>query len=495
MNIFSRILTFLAVIASWTVLYVICYAIIVPLAGIPSLLPVRVFSWCLTQRASINITLTALFISCIVSISLAVLLSMPLAAALARFALRTWPIDLSIPNSKRHIKVLKGIPFGVLLYWAMVLRQDYTVLTSIPYDNIESFARWLVQINIFAGETTMLVGSIAIFGIAHLRYAHLMEQPYVFILRRFHSFADRILMGEIIKSTPPGIRPVFIASPGTTAGNWDFWMWSFAGLRFRYPWRNLPFHLRTTDLSWVQNIATLLKNARCVVIEETDYSLSMEIEHKLALGIEPPARVVRLIDDRIHKEVPDVDSHDDSGPQVLYPSFILYLPPEGPQGEKQAPDQDDSAVAPQGESLPVGTEDSTRDRILMVPREDEPGFRVIYAGRSSESSLFWSSVRYKKSYWNAIPGILIRVSAIVVVGLFLDNFDAHLLITVPLSNAGISHCVLLLLYSMPFLIHSNISSESRKDIRRAIESATEGLPKTANEAQHPTPGDARTSRA
>jgi hypothetical protein len=373
----------------------------------------------------------------------------------------------------------------------MVLRYDYTILMSIPYDNLESFARWLVQINIFAGVTTMWVGSLAIFGIAHLRYAHLMAQSYVFILRRFSSFADRILMAEIIKSTPPGIRPVFIASPGNTAGNWDFWMWAFAGLRFRHPLRDLPLHLRTTDLSWVQNIATLLKHARCVVIEETDYSLSMEIEHKLAVGIEPPTRVVRLIDDRIHTEVPDMDTHDDSGPQVLYPSFILYLPSEGPPGEKQAPDQDNSAVAPQGASRPHGTEDSKRERILMVPREDGPGSRVIYAGRSSKSSLLWNSVRYKKSHWNAIPGILIRVSAIVVAGLFLDKFSAHLPIPVPLATAEISHWVPLLLYSIPFLVHSNISSESRKDIRRAIASASEGSPKTANEAQQAAAPDSR----
>jgi len=225
----------------------------------------------------------------------------------------------------------------------MYLQYDYNGLMSIPYDDTESFARWLIQINIFAGVTTMWVGALSITGIAHIHYSRLIAQPYVFFLRRFSSFADRVLMAEIIKSTPPGIHSVFIASPGNSAANWDFGMWAFSGLRFRHPLRNLPLHLRTTDMSWIQNIATLLNNARCVVIEETDYSLSMEIEHKLAMGIVPSARVVRLIDDCMHTEVPDVATHDDElGRQVLYPSFILYLSSQVTPGEKQAPDQDGS---------------------------------------------------------------------------------------------------------------------------------------------------------
>jgi hypothetical protein len=489
-----------ATIVGWLVLETIC-SFFVSLSLFFSILT-GLFVTLLIGEDSASISMAGQFLSCIVVAVLAVLASMPASTALARFTLRNYPIDLGLSKSEQHRRVLKGILLGIVIFFSLiVLKLDFKTLTQIPVDK-KLFFLWLQNFCLVVANTSMLVGAFWITIIVQIRHSHLIAQPYLLFLRRFNSFSDRVLMGEILRSTPPGFHPTFIVSPENKAANWDFWVWAFSGLRFRHPLRDIPLYLRVKDLSWVRIIASLIKNARCVVIEETEYSLSMEIEHKLVMNIATPDRVVCLIEDRLHTEDPDTNNsnsypqrealpakvkndptdgaimipqEDEAGFQVIYPSFILYFSSQPTMEEKQAPDANHSNPAPQGEALPAKVKNDGTAEAIMIPQEDGAGFQVISGSRNRRDSLKWNSVRYKKSYWTAIPGILLRISLIIVAGYSLD-IALNPLFLLPSfasdTDPVIPNWIPLMLYSIPFLIRSGINKEYRRIVRQAIESAT-----------------------
>jgi hypothetical protein len=84
---------------------------------------------------------------------------------------------------------------------------------------------------------TVLVGIVGLFGWAHYRAKRALNRPFALFLHRFSTFADRSLIVDVIKSVPRDVPVVLIASRDDHAGNWDPFIWAFAGLQLTRPLR------------------------------------------------------------------------------------------------------------------------------------------------------------------------------------------------------------------------------------------------------------------
>ncbi|GEM_PF-6857360 len=489
MSVLMHGLAFLARTSSMLILYALCHIAVTVLTMFPVILPMFVLNVWEMRVLSGGLPLVLLLFTCIGMVGLAILISVPAATALARFALRLWPIDLDCPRSRRIWHVTRGILVVAVLNTRVPPLSSLPDLLTFPRD-VVSFSRWLISLSTSVGLIAMWVGAVFMVSVAHLSYSRLMRGPYVLFLRRFSSFADRILMGDFLRSIPEGLRPVFMASPPTSPANWDFWLWAFSGLRFRHPLRSLPLQFKARDPSWIGNVANFVRGARCIVVEETTPSLSIEIEHKLVANIVEPSKVIRLSDSLPRQNVLSVDrsgrdsqiasspsaegdlentsgsdeNDDDSMDQILYPSFILYV-------SRTLRDLAHvSATSPRLESSALALGETLAGGSVLLPQENG-GLRLLYAGRNKQSARLWRSVRYSKDYFNGIPGTILRIGAIVVAGLLMPGFPgARLPFSLPFGGAGIPSWTLLLLYSAPFVFRSSISRSSRTELRTAIRS-------------------------
>lgn len=266
--------------ASYVILYTICSAIVSTVAGLFSFIPISWVGWAL-PRTSQNTMTVGLAISSVAALILSALISLPAATALARFALRTYPINLSISGTKFHLGLVVALSLGILGYGFSVDWPTTLLPPSASEGNTESFVLWCVELCLFSAMTGLWFGAIAIAINTYGRNTNSPERPYVLFLRRFSTFSDRVLIAEIIKATPSGMHCAFITSPGTSPANWDFFTWAFAGLRFMHPIRDIPLHFQTSDLWWTHHVEELIKNAACIVFDETAKSASMEIEREL----------------------------------------------------------------------------------------------------------------------------------------------------------------------------------------------------------------------
>ena len=283
----------MARLVSWVILYTICSAIVSTIAGLFSFIPISWVGWAL-RRTSLNTMTVGLAISSVAALILSALISLPAATALARFALRTYPINLAISRGKSLLGLVVALSLGILGYRFLVDWPTTLLPPSVSEGNTESFVLWCVELCLFTGMTGMWFGAIAIAINTYGRNTNSPERPYVLFLRRFSTFSDRVLIAEIIKATPPGKHCAFIASPGTSPANWDFFTWAFAGLRFMHPIRDIPLHFRTPDLWWARHVEDLIKNAACVIVDETGKSASMEIERELISRNASLARCIYL---------------------------------------------------------------------------------------------------------------------------------------------------------------------------------------------------------
>jgi len=293
MQYLKAALTLLAYTASWASLWVLCHLTTAVTAGATGLIPWAWLLWS-NDRLDPTISTVGFVVLTICAVCLACLTALPLAGALARFALRSFPIRLGESMSSLLPRLLLAAMFCIYLFWNTVGQSALTNLTALDDDKPEDLLRGLIYLCMYGGLTAMWVAAVSTALAAHVRNSMGPARPYLLYLRKFSSFADRALTPEIIRATPPNLQVVLIASPGNAPANWDFLTWAFAGLRVFHPLRDYPLHFQTTDLWWARNVETLVNGARCIVIDQSEKSGSMQIEANILSRIKGHHRVVRL---------------------------------------------------------------------------------------------------------------------------------------------------------------------------------------------------------
>jgi uncharacterized membrane protein YhaH (DUF805 family) len=243
-----------------------------------------------------------------------------LATPVARLALRVWPVEPFARRSARHRFIFA---FCSLFLAASVVFFCVTFVgffnNSIRFHEL-AFSRFMEQgfLNrpngytpefwqdlqmlqaavVRFGWSSVILGALYIFLWAHMRAAHNISRPFTVFLRRFSGFADRRLVVDVIRSMPNVVPVAFVASRADQARNWDPFTWAFGGLRLLKPLKNLPIQIKTTDKEWMQTVEKLLSNAKCVIIDLSDRSPSVEFERQLIDRVVPRGRVVVLAGER-----------------------------------------------------------------------------------------------------------------------------------------------------------------------------------------------------
>lgn len=108
---------------------------------------------------------------------------------------------------------------------------------------------------------------IGVFMERHLRARRFLERPYVLFLRRFSTFADRTLMGEVLRRCPAGKPVVFLVPTRSRPGDWGILHVSFAGLKLWRPLGSLPVIIGATDDNWRPVIRELIECAETIVVD------------------------------------------------------------------------------------------------------------------------------------------------------------------------------------------------------------------------------------
>jgi len=248
------------------------------------------------------------------------------AVALARFALRIWPINASAVPRKHCIVWQKRLAYAsasipTLLVVSLVLQR---ISMEGPFHpEAAADARGLIFTTVagITGWGVTIAVAAALSSWVHSHPSYFRRRPFVLYLRRFSGFADRTIVSEVLKAAPPGAPVVFIASPQSQPRNWDPFVWAFSGLRLTCPLGSLPVQLRTSDESWEQAIAKLTSEAAAVVMDLTESSASIEKEIRLVAQHNQPERVLWLIDYRSHlpPQIGDV-----AGPQIGGKQIVTY---------------------------------------------------------------------------------------------------------------------------------------------------------------------------
>ncbi|WP_164009904.1 hypothetical protein [Pyxidicoccus trucidator] len=123
---------------------------------------------------------------------------------------------------------------------------------------------------------TGLLSMLLFLGL-HVRPAFLRERPSVVFLRRFSSFADRVVLGSVLRSVPPGIPVVALTPPASQASDWDPVLLGLSGLKLRSPLASLPCFL-SGDAQWKAQVEELVSRARVVLIDVSDVSPAIDDE-------------------------------------------------------------------------------------------------------------------------------------------------------------------------------------------------------------------------
>lgn len=119
---------------------------------------------------------------------------------------------------------------------------------------------------------------------------------FVLFLRRFNSFADKSIIDSLLKCVPRGWPALFLVSPKDAAATWDPYVVGLAGLTFTRPLENTPQILSAPLDNWKNIMLTLITESKCIVIDATERSESMDYELNSIIDAGQQKKTVLLID-------------------------------------------------------------------------------------------------------------------------------------------------------------------------------------------------------
>jgi hypothetical protein len=112
----------------------------------------------------------------------------------------------------------------------------------------------------------------------HLKPLAFLERPYVLFLRRFSRFSDRTVINLVLRQTPASKPVLFLVAPRSRVGDWNPFLIGFAGMKLLHPFRSMPFCVTSKNTEWEQDIQTLIKRARFVIVDISEKSAAIQTE-------------------------------------------------------------------------------------------------------------------------------------------------------------------------------------------------------------------------
>ena len=182
--------------------------------------------------------------------------------ALGRFFLRAFPIRA---NGKRR-------PFVILALIVLIVGGMKGLIQGIGELQTSQALTTPLPVYILA------IVSLAFPLVRHVRPRAALNRSFIFYLRRFSSFADRSVVAEILRAAPVGVPVAFLVGPAGERGSWDPLLISFSGTKWLRPFASSPIYLKSSDDEWETCVQSLIGRARCIVVDVTDLSQSIETE-------------------------------------------------------------------------------------------------------------------------------------------------------------------------------------------------------------------------
>lgn len=133
----------------------------------------------------------------------------------------------------------------------------------------------------FAISVALGLGLLGPFLARHLRPNGFVEAPFILVLRRFSSYADRAVLREVLGAHPTERQVVLLTPTRSQGGDWDPAHIGFAGLRWGAPFRSVPVYLRTTDDNWQAFARQYIASAQRIVFDASEESEAIRVESAL----------------------------------------------------------------------------------------------------------------------------------------------------------------------------------------------------------------------
>lgn len=236
-----------------------------------------------------------------------------------RLLFRLFP--LSINENKKSIMVTFLYGFGYMFTFSLTFYSVYIYINVVISFLLGIGWQSLFQITgsdvSFRVITTKLFTStiqldrhrieslcVCLFALSYLAtVGHLMFRQYikqseyrikdhVLFLRRFSSYADRVILSVILRSISRRgrfsgtntSRVVCLVPQNEPASNIDPYMICLSGFNLIHPFRNIPLYIRTSNDLWEDTVHRYLENAKRVIIDLSDLSSSMMVETRMLLA-------------------------------------------------------------------------------------------------------------------------------------------------------------------------------------------------------------------
>jgi len=214
------------------------------------------------------------------AVVVATLLGLGLGLPFGRFLLRALPLRPDGSRRRGAIAISFAMSVAWLGMWTLVYTQPLSARTG-------GEALWMqsdvppVRLGGYLIAVFWWLGAFVPFGARHLAPRLALKRPFVLFLRRFSSFADRTVIGAVLRCCPAGIRVAFLTPTASGMRDWDPFRVGFAGLKVWRPLRSMPLDLRASDETWRQAVTDLIARADVVVLDATARGASIETEIEL----------------------------------------------------------------------------------------------------------------------------------------------------------------------------------------------------------------------
>jgi hypothetical protein len=152
----------------------------------------------------------------------------------------------------------------------------------------------------FLAPTLVFMATLALL-FRHRRQAATPPGGTVLFLRRFGSFADRAVLGSVLRAAPRCGNVSFLVAANEPTDNWDPWTLGFAGFRIFHAMSSIPRFYLSSDEAWERNVAALATAARCVVVDVSEVSASIIRELQLLAANKALGRTVFLANNTAYR--------------------------------------------------------------------------------------------------------------------------------------------------------------------------------------------------
>ncbi|MBB6091338.1 hypothetical protein HNQ60_000184 [Povalibacter uvarum] len=125
------------------------------------------------------------------------------------------------------------------------------------------------------------VGAVGPLILRHRRPGAFLHRPFVLVLRRFSTFADRTLVALILRLAKPGVPVVFLTPTRSRPKDWNPFVVGFAGLKLLHPLRSVPMVLRARDDDWQHVADELILRAKIILVDVSEGSTALRTEAEM----------------------------------------------------------------------------------------------------------------------------------------------------------------------------------------------------------------------